>query len=149
VSPASHYVVTSVEQAAAALEYFNGFHDGFIRRFSLASHDTFEDRHTHVTTGRLDLEIVFAHSNYHGGRPPFDQLVRARFVQVRGLHLNFTGEPTDWPIMNVHVDVDASAAPPRLRARLIQPRLIDNVRWTHVEALTFSFSSGEFQEVAD
>ena len=40
-----------------------------------------------------------------------------------------------------------STDPPRLRARLIQPRLVDNLRWEHVEALTFSFQSGEFYEV--
>jgi hypothetical protein len=138
-----------VEQAAEALEYFNGFHDGFIRRFSLISHDTFEDRDTHVTTGLLDLEILFAHSNYRSGLPPFDQLVQARFFQVRGLLLNFTGQPADWPITNVRVGLEApttTATPPRLRARLIQPRLIDNSQWQHVEALTFSFHSGELFE---
>ena len=133
------------------LEYFNGFHDGFIRRLSLISHDTFEDRDTHVTTGLLDLEILFAHSNYRAGLPSFDQLVQARFSQVRGLHIDFTGQPTDWPIINLHVESEAlttSPDPPRLRARLIQPRLIDNSRWEHVEALTFSFQSGEFHDVA-
>ncbi len=145
-----HYIVASAEQAVVALEYFNGFHDGFIRRFSLISHDIFEDRHTHVTTGLLDLEILFAHSNYRAGRPPFDQLVEARFSQVRGLYMNFTGQPTDWPIINVNIEIEAlpkSTDPPRLRARLIQPRLIDNSRWEHIEALTFSFQSGEFYEV--
>jgi hypothetical protein len=133
------------------LEYFNGFHDGFIRRLSLISHDTFEDRDTHITTGLLDLEILFAHSNYRAGQPPFDQLVQARFFQVRGLRMNFTGQPTDWPITNLHVDIEATTAaviPPRLSARLIQPRLIDNSRWEHVEAVAFSFRSGEFHEMA-
>lgn len=146
-----HYVVANVEQAVLALEYFNGFHDGFIRRFSLISHDTFEDRDTHVTTGLLDLEILFAHSNYQAGQPPFDQLVQARFSQVRGLHMNVTGQPTDWPITSIHIELEtpvSSTDPPRLRARLIQPRLIDNARWEYVETLTFSFHSGEFHEMA-
>ncbi|HSF06714.1 MAG TPA: hypothetical protein VLG10_13070 [Methylomirabilota bacterium] len=133
------------------LEYFNGFHDGFIRRFSVISHDRFEDRDTHVTTGLLDVEILFAHSNYRAGLPPFDQLVQARFSQVRGLHMNFTGQPTDWPIINIHIEIEApttSTDAPCLRARLIQPRLIDNSRWEHVEALTFAFRSGEFHEMA-
>src|SRR5215470_3098824 len=115
-----HYVVASAEQAAAVVEYFNGFHDGFIRRLSLISHDTFEDRDTHVTTGLLDLEILFAHSNYRAGEPPFDQLVQARFSRVRDLRMNFTGQPTDWPIINIHLEIDtpsASADGPRLRAR--------------------------------
>ncbi|HSE87649.1 MAG TPA: hypothetical protein VLJ79_15605 [Candidatus Binatia bacterium] len=146
-----HFVVTDFEQAGVVVEYFNGFHDGFIRRLNLLSHDTFEDRDTHVTTGRLDLEILFAHSNYRDGVPPFDQVVAARFNQVRDLRMNVTGLSADWPITNFYFE---TAAPPtssdgsRLRARLIQPRLIDNSRWEHVEALTFSFHSAEFSEVA-
>jgi len=146
-----HYIVASAEQAAVVVEYFNGFHDGFVRRLSLTSHDTFEDRDTHVTTGLLDLEILFAHSNYRDGRPPFDQLVHTRFSMVRDLRIDFTGQPTDWPITNLHLEVDASttsAEAPRLRARLTQPRLVDNSRWEYVEALTFSFQSGEFHEEA-
>lgn len=144
------YVVESAEQAARAADYFNGFHDGFIRRLTLISHDSFEDRDTHVTTGLLDLEIVFAHSNYREGQPRFDQLVQARFSRVRDLRVDFTGQPTDWPITNLHLQPETStsrADGPRLRARLIQPRLVDHTRWEHVDALTFSFDSGEFDEL--
>jgi hypothetical protein len=141
--------VSTEEQAAAAVEYFNGFHDGFICRLTLRSHDTFEDRDTHVTTGALDLEIVFAHSNYREGSPPFHQTVEARFTSVRDLQMNFTGAPTDWPIIAFHLDTIASAIPgepARLRARMIQPRLVDSARWEHDEALSFSFASAEFWE---
>jgi hypothetical protein len=138
-------------RGTAVVEYFNGFHHGFIRRLSLISHDTFEDRDTHVTTGLLDLEILFAHSNYRDGLPPFDQHVEARFAGVRDLRMNFTGLPTDWPITDFHLESDPTLTPTvqaRLRARLIQPRLVDNSRWEHVEAVTFSFHSAEFREVA-
>ncbi len=143
-----HEVVTP-EQAAAVVGYFNGFHDGFIRRLTLLSHDTFEDRDTHVTTGPLDLEIVFAHSNYREGSPPFDQTVKARFTSVRDLRMSFTGEPTDWPISSFHLEANVSTIPgdaARLRARMTQPRLVDNARWEHDEALSFSFASAEFSE---
>jgi hypothetical protein len=143
-------VVASAEQAGAVAEYFNGFHDGFIRRLALVSHDTFESRDVHETTGLLDLEILFAHSNYGDGRPPFDQLVAARFTRVRDLRIAFTGRPTDWPIMSLHLETDPAADPgdgPRLRARLIQPRLVENARWEHAEAMTLSFQAAEFREV--
>lgn len=144
-----HFVVAGTEEATAAVEYFNGFHDGFIRRLSLISHDTFEDRDTHVTTGLLDLEILFAHSNYRDGLPPFDQLVEARFAGVRDLRMNFTGLLTDWPITNFLLESDPSpTGRSRLRARLTQPRLVDNSRWEHVAAVTFSFRSADFHEVA-
>jgi hypothetical protein len=141
--------VATVEQAAAVVEYFNGFHDGFIHRLTLVSHDTFEDRDTHVTTGLLDLEIVFAHSNYREGSLPFDQIVKARFTSVRDLQMNFTGAPTDWPITGFHLDAEASPISgdaARLRARMMQPRLVDNARWEQNEALSFSFASAEFCE---
>ncbi|MGH7794626.1 MAG: hypothetical protein ACREQ2_06985 [Candidatus Binatia bacterium] len=143
-----HFVVATTEQASAVVEYFNGFHDGFIRRFSLISHDTFEDRDTHVTTGVLDIEILFAHSNYRYGLPPFDQLVDVRFTGVRDVRVTFTGLPTDWPITNFHLETEAAPDGPRFRARLIQPRLVDNSRWEHAESLTFSFHSAEFRELA-
>jgi hypothetical protein len=37
-------VVATAEGTAAVLEYFNGFHDGFIKRLALISHDYFEAR---------------------------------------------------------------------------------------------------------
>ena len=144
--------VASAEQARTVAEYFNGFHDGFIRRLALVSHDTFESRDVHVTTGLLDLEILFAHSNYGDGRPPFDQLVAARFTRVRDLRIAFTGRPTDWPITNLHLETDPAADPadgPRLRARLIQPRLVDNARWEHAEAMALSFRPRSSEKCPD
>ncbi len=35
-------LVASPEEAAAVLHYFNGFHDGYIKRLTLVSHDYFE-----------------------------------------------------------------------------------------------------------
>lgn len=141
------FLVTSAAQAMDVVEYFNGFHDGFIHTLTLLSHDTFESRDVHLTTGLLDLEIVFAHSNYREGQPPHDQLVTARFARVRDLRLNFTGQPTDWPITGLELEPDdRTIEEPRLRARLIQPRLVEHTRWEHAEALAFTFHSAEFSE---
>jgi hypothetical protein len=148
--PIMEFAVASAKEASAVVEYFNAFHDGFIRRFTLISHDTFEDRDTHVTTGPLDLEILLAHANYRDGRPPFDQAVHARFGGVRDLRVAFTGRPTDWPITSLHLEGDAtsdSTVGQRLRARLIQPRLVDNSSWEHVESVAFTFDSAEFREL--
>jgi hypothetical protein len=49
--------VATPEEAEAVLEYFNGFHDGFIKQLTLTSHDYFEARGTQVCSGRLDLEL--------------------------------------------------------------------------------------------
>jgi hypothetical protein len=68
-------VVASPGEAEAVLDYFNGFHDGFIKRLTLVSHDYFEARGTQVCSGRLDLELLIAHYNYRDGEPPADQVV--------------------------------------------------------------------------
>lgn len=136
--------VRDPEDAALAVERFNAFHDGFIRELVLTSHDSFVDRHTHDTTGRLDLRLLFAHSNYDEGRPPFDQLVEVTFYDVRELAVSFSGRPTDWPIDRLDLSV---ADADRLAARLAQPRLIDGTRWERVEAMAFTFSRARFEEV--
>ena len=135
--------VRDARSAREAVEYFNAFHDGFVRELRLVSHDRFEDRHTHATTGRLDLHVVFAHSNYDEGRPPFDRLVRATFLEVRDLRTSFTGRPTDWPIDGLALEPESA----RLRARLRQPRLVGDA-WERAEAMTFSFETATFAEVA-
>jgi hypothetical protein len=141
--------VTTAAEAAAVVAYFNAFHDGFIRRLTLVSHDVHTSRDVHLTTGRLDLEIVFAHCNYREGAPAPDQLVEARFEQIAGLALAFTGQPADWPILSLELGPapDAVGRAPTFLARLVQPRLVDTRRWEHAEALTFGFASAAFREV--
>ena len=140
--------VTTAAEAAGIVAYFNAFHDGFIRRLTLVSHDVHASRDVHVTTGRLDLEVVFAHCNYREGAPPPDQIVEARFEQVAALAVAFTGQPADWPILSLEVGPAPDAAGgATFLAQLVQPRLVDNRRWEHAEALTFRFASATFREV--
>ena len=146
---ADPFRVSTPAEAASVVDYFNAFHDGFIRRLTLVSHDVHESRHAHLTTGRLDLEIVFAHCNYRQGQPGPEQLVEARFERIADLAIAFTGQPADWPILSFEIEPapDApSGGAPALVARLVQPRLIDNRRWEHVQALSFRFASATFRE---
>jgi hypothetical protein len=137
------------EEAAAILEYFNGFHDGFIKQLTLHSYDYFERRGVQACSGRLDLELVIAHYNYREGEPPADQLVRARFTHVRDLRVDMPGKAAEWTIMNVHfehgVRPSELAKEPCFHARLLQNRL-DEDRWVHHRALGFSFREAEFHE---
>lgn len=146
------HVVENAHEARAVIDRFNGFHDGFIQRLTLVSHDRFETRGVHHTTGPMHLEIIFAHYNYGAGEPPADRLIEARFAGLRNLEVHFTGQPTDWPITALHLE--RGDGPPAggdpagpLRARLIQPRLIENRRWDHVEAMRFAFERASFQEL--
>ena len=86
-------IVASPEEAEAVLDYFNGFHDGFIKRLTLISHDYFEARGVQVCSGHLDLEVEIAHYNYRDGEPPATQVVQARFTHVRHLHTDMPGNP--------------------------------------------------------
>jgi len=142
------YTVVTAEEAHTVIERFNGFHDGFIERLALRSHDYFPERGVHTTTGPLDLDIIFAHYNYDDGVPPHDQRIEATFTGVRNLAMQFTGAPTDWPIIGLYLEVVAGpdARHERLLARLIQPRLID-AHWDHVEALRFTFERAQFSEI--
>jgi hypothetical protein len=84
--------VTSEETAARALEYFNGFHDGFMQRIVLASQDRIEQDRSQTCTGVFDVEIDFAHYNYPRGTEPFhphDQIVRAQFRNVQDILADF------------------------------------------------------------
>jgi hypothetical protein len=138
------------EEAAAILEYFNGFHDGFIKRLTLSSYDYFERRGVQACSGRLDLEVVIAHYNYRDGEPPADQLVHASFRHVRNLQVNMPGKAAEWTIMNVHFERGVRpsdlAEEPCFYARLLQNRL-DDGRWVHYQALGFSFQEAEFYEL--
>lgn len=145
----SHTVAT-LEQAVVALEYFNAFHDGFIRRLSLISHDTFEARGVHTLSGRLDLELDLAHYNYRDGEPPADQVVELRFAEVRDLWVDMPYANGEWAINDLRI---ASAIrnefgreEPCLAAAMRHHRL-EQGRWTVREVLRFTFKGGEFTEV--
>ena len=70
---------TTLNEALGLLDYFNGFHDGFIKRLSILSRDEFASRGEQHCWGELVLEVTFAHYNYQDGKRPHDQLVEARF----------------------------------------------------------------------
>jgi len=142
-------VVATPEQAEAVLEYFNGFHDGFIKRLALTSYDYFEQRGVQVCSGRLDLELEIAHYNYRSGEPPTDQVVHARFTHVRQLRADMPGNAAEWTIANVHFERGTRPGTvtdePCFHARFLQNRL-DGGEWILDQVLGFSFREGDFRE---
>ena len=135
--------LASAADAGAALDYFNAFHDGFIRELSLRSHDRFEARGAQEISGRLDLEIVFAHYNYREGEPPADQLIRARFTRVSTVVADFRLTQGAWFIDRLEI---AAGEDGGLVARLFQQRLTDGA-WAPGEELRFAFATGELEEL--
>ena len=145
----TNHVVATPEEAEAVLDYFNGFHDGFIKRLALISHDYFEARGTQVCSGWLDLELAIAHYNYRNGEPPADQVVHARFTHVRHLHADMPGNAAEWSVGIVYFDrgirSTAVTEEPCFYARFLQNRL-DEGKWVLHQALRFSFWEAEFRE---
>jgi hypothetical protein len=88
-----YLTITSEETAASVLDYFNGFHDGFMKRIVLTSQDRIEEDLSQTCTGVFDVEIDFAHYNYPDGANPFhshNQIVRAQFRNVRDIVADFS-----------------------------------------------------------
>lgn len=86
------FTVTSPETAAGALDYFNGFHDSFMKRIVIESQDRIEEDLGQTCTGLFDVEIDFAHYNYADGSAPFhpyNQIIRANFRNVQDILADF------------------------------------------------------------
>ena len=145
----ANLVLATPEEAEAILDYFNGFHDGFIKQLTLNSHDYFERRGVQACSGRLDLDLVIAHYNYRNGEPPANQVIHAHFSHVRNLHADMPGGAAEWSIMNVYfergVRPTVRVEEPCFYARLLQNRLHQG-QWVHYLALGFSFREAEFYE---
>lgn len=144
--------IATVVEAKEALDYFNGFHDGFIKRLSIVSHDEFKSHHEQAFAGELDLEITFAHNNYQDGRRPYNQLVEARFNGVKDLRINFSGKSYEWSINSISIGetnrlADTGNVEACLKGVLVQNRLEDGRQWVLHEDMSFTFRSCVLTEI--
>jgi hypothetical protein len=139
------FEIRTGSNAREATDFFNAFHDGFIKSFEVLSDDEFEDIGVHAVTGPLTLVIEFAHYNYDEGRTPAGRRIEARFERVRLLELSFSGGESDWPITAFEVDEDESG---QLGARLLQARFEDG-EYETVTAMTFRCESARYREYPD
>jgi hypothetical protein len=144
--------ITTLAEANESLDYFNGFHDGFIKRLTILSHDEFEDRDTQQCRGAFDLEIVFAHCNYQADTRPHDQLIEAKFNRVADLSIAFSGQSHEWAIINLSITEatrsrEDRSTEPCLKATLLQHRLADGREWVLHEDLSFTFKEATFREL--
>jgi hypothetical protein len=141
----------TLEHAVGMLEYFNGFHDGFIKRLSILSRDQFVSRGEQRCAGELGLEITFAHYNYEDGNRPHDQLVEATFEGVKDLAIEFSGNSYEWAVDDLTI---ASTERSRegcgleacMKAVIVQKRLNDKREWIRHEDVRFTFRSCSFWE---
>jgi hypothetical protein len=154
------YKVSSVREAQQILERFNHFHDGFIQRLELLSHDRFEQQgrsftdRAHVCTGMFDVALDIAHYNYGPGDQPANRLIQCRFEDVQSFLLDLRAHQLhDWPITRIDI---SEVGRPRagvpegrekaMEVRLLRPRLVDGSRWKSQEQVLFSFARATFEE---
>ena len=141
----------TIEDAESILDYFNGFHDGFIKQLTLKSPDEFKAWGHQLCTGNLNLEIIFAHYNYAAGERPHTQLLETEFRQVKDLLIDFSGQAHEWSILNVLVTESTrtredGSSEPCFKAVFLQNRLESN-EWKSNEDMVFTFTESVFREI--
>ena len=149
--------MTSTEEAAAALDYFNAFHDGFIKRLTLTSHDVIAADLSQVCTGLFDAQMDLAHYNYGDGAAPFrpaGQIVRATFHGVGDIVLDLRAGFIGNTISRFAVypgrreRFTPVGVEPCLMLRLARNfYLKESDRWELRESDVFSFASATFEEL--
>jgi hypothetical protein len=149
--------IESLDDAERMVERFNGFHDGFIKRVELVSHDRFDqfgpdftDR-CQVCTGLFDAVLDFAHYNYDRDRQPVDRLVSCRFEAVKGFHLDLRNtELHDWVVNGVRINETSRPGPQgpetALKFHVTRSVLVDGERWEQREEALFSFKRAFVEE---
>ncbi|HEX9921836.1 MAG TPA: hypothetical protein VGD99_04175 [Anaerolineae bacterium] len=146
------HLVTSLNEAETALDYFNGFHDGFIKQLAIISHDRFEARGVQASGERLALEITLAHYNYQQDTKPAQQLIKVRFFEVMNLSLEFSGLSYEWSINHATFSetqrtLEDGRTAACLGTSLVQSRLNSQREWELHEDVRFTFSRAEFEEL--
>ena len=146
------FEVSTPEDAAAALEVFNAFHDGFVAQLQLVAHDRFEARGVHVAEAAPDLELRFAHYNYERDTHPIDQQVRVTFFEVGDLAAAISGRAIESAVQWLAIEAatrvrDGGAEERCLRATLVVSHLNDQREWERRDALAFSFARALFEEL--
>ena len=156
--------INNPADAEEVIEYFNGFHDGFIKRLEVTSRDTFalaepgDPSIAHELTGKFDVKIDIAHYNYGvDGLQPFDRAIRCGFFDVHDLCLDLRGVgESDWPIKVVEIEaaagqesgaeLNAEASSDRRFALVFHwSHLVDN-QWSTRSAQLLTFAAAEFEE---
>ncbi len=148
---------SSAEEASAAIDVFNGFHDGFMKRIEILSQDRIQSDRSQTCSGEFDVEIDFAHYNYESGGTPlqaYDRLVRTWFQRVQDLYLDlqqgFVGNTIQ--VLRAHAGNrrvgGSTALEDCICLRLNRQFLFEESRkWETRETQLFTFSAATFTEI--
>lgn len=148
------FQITSAGHAEEALEYFNAFHDGFIRRIAIDSHDRIEGDGSQTCTGLYEVEVIFGPYNYPAGQlQPFDREVAATFREAQDIRLDLASAYLGSPIIQLSVEAaertlgGTTTSEPALALLLGRHLYIEpEQRFEYREHRLFTFRSADFVE---
>ena len=147
----------SETDARDILDYFNGFHDGFIKEVSLRSYDSFAKEGPEITdiahrcTGRFDAVIDTAHYNYQSGTQPYHRVVRCQFKNVKDFYVDLRDVKSyEWPIKVVDIrpgqrHTEHGGMESCFSLVFSWSKLVDN-QWSERREQVFTFQEAEFSE---
>jgi len=150
--------VGSEKEAKAVIEYFNGFHDGFLKRVLLVCNDTFEKEGpdewniAHQLTGDFDCILEVAHYNYGNRIQPLSRIVRCTFKGVHEFCLDLHGVAAhEWPIKNTYMETvdwehEHGNSKQCLSLSFLWSKLIEN-QWSDRKAQILLFTEATFEEI--
>lgn len=151
------FAISCEAEAARALEYFNGFHDGFIKRMLFVSQDRIDEDLSQTCSGVFDVEIDFAHYNYAAGAEPFhphNQLVRGQFRNVQDVFAEFRNEYSGNTIIRLSIAAGnrrrggQTGEEPCLELHLGRHYLLEaERRYEFRETRMFTFTDATFAEL--
>ena len=152
-----NFSIKTQDNATRILDHFNGFHDGFIHKFVLRSHDVFTREGPEVTdiahqcSGRFDVRIDVAHYNYGQGTQPHDRIVRCFFRNVQDFCLDLRSRKSyEWPITNVEITAgtrvtESGETESCFELTMLWSKLVDE-SWEISRAELLTFQEAEFEE---
>lgn len=128
------FIIDSEDGAAEFLDYFNGFHDGFVKRITLESNDYFsqddmEDimSRSQSVTEEIVLKLDIAHYNYGAVEQPVNRGVCLLFKDFYDLNCEIDqSSKTDWGIYEIKIN---SISRPLETDPKFSMKLLD-FRWT-------------------
>ena len=130
------FYINSIKNTSEVLEYFNGFHDSFIKAITIRSLDEITPDKNQICTGLFDITLTIAHYNYNKGKPPFNQLVQLNFSDSRNINMNFHNIGScDWNIDSIEIKKTKESL-----LCVLQRNIFNGKKWTKQQHNLFLFS---------
>jgi hypothetical protein len=140
------FTIATVQDAKRALEYFNDFHDGFVKRIEIVSRQAFTAPGSTICTHVFDAVLKIAHYNYCGGHQPLNRQIACSFRDVSRVFMDFRdlGE-TGWNINALEIRGSAGMLIP-----VLHRNQYDGHAWVIRQHELFQFQTAEwFEEIAE